>query len=416
MSVSLRSSAPYLKSLSIRSLLHQKWLDHADPWANFELVADLEELSRLNGWTYQEILPACLQECRGAFALKEDFLIWLDHGEKLLRQHRDYTRGAAFPRHWAAMLHSRFRYRMDSVFCCSVPDATVIREGGGVLSPEGRLLSEAAFIPGRLRKSELSPNGSKTLSGTYVSLLTMWGQKNISHFFFDAMLRTAALDDPGEFLYLVPQTLQSWHRGLCEIAGIREDQLVPVTSACMPVECLKIFHTSNSGCKPRRELLMTFRERALRNVSGNQNPERANRRLFIDRSRAKRRKLSNQKQIEPILKDYGFEIVRWEDYSMADQIRLASEAEVIAGPHGASLLNSLYCRPGAVLLEIFNPCWWDAITLRQSSLVGHQFWYCLGENASSDWDTLVNPSKLARVFDYMLGHQQFDYGAEEIHQ
>ena len=53
-------------------------------------------------------------------------------------------------------------------------------------------------------------------------------------------------------------------------------------------------------------------------------------------------------------------------------------------------------------MEIINPMWWDAATLRQASLVGHEFWYCFGEDASSDHDTRIAPDKLARILDYML--------------
>jgi capsular polysaccharide biosynthesis protein len=87
---------------------------------------------------------------------------------------------------------------------------------------------------------------------------------------------------------------------------------------------------------------------------------------------------------------------------MPEQVRLAAETEIMAGPHGTSLLNSIYAQPGIKLLEIINPAWWDAATLRQCTLMGHEFWYCFGENVSRDYDTAIAPRKLARVLDYML--------------
>ena len=110
----------------------------------------------------------------------------------------------------------------------------------------------------------------------------------------------------------------------------------------------------------------------------------------------------NQKELEPVLADRGFEIIQWESLSMADQVRLAAETNIMVGPHGTSLLNSVYSEPGIKILEIFNPLWWDATTLRQCSLMGHEFWYCFGENASPDYDMTVDHRKLARVLDYML--------------
>lgn len=403
-----------LKTFSIREFVRTKWRDRMDPEVVFDTLCDLEKVAPARGWPFYEVLPACIQECPGASALKEDFMLWVEQGGRLLRQHRDFGQGVHFPKHWASMLHSQFRYRMDKVFRCAIPGAVVIREGGGVVSPEGELIEEAFFLSGRLRRSQYPPPKEHVLPGNHVSLLTVWGEKNMGHYFFDAMLRTAALESVADYRFLVPPVVQSWHRGLYEVAGIRPDQLVPVNAPCVRVENLEVCHISSSGSKPRRELLLGFRERALSNVLGGVPPSRRDRRLFVDRSGAKRRKLVNQDQLLPVLKDYGFEVIRWEDCTMAEQVRLASEASVIAGPHGTSLLNSLYCKPGATLLEIFNPHWWDATTLRQCSLVGHKFWYCFGENSSSDWDTTISPTKLARVLDYMLGNRQFDVGAEEI--
>lgn len=403
-----------MKTFSIRNFTRAKWRDRVDPELVFDTLRDLEKVASSRGWALREVLPACIQECPGASALKEDFLLWVEKGPELLRQHRDFSQGIHFPKHWASMLHSRFRYRMDKVFRCAVPDAVVIREGGGVVSPQGELLSEAFFLSGRLRRSQYPPRKAKEFPGNHISLLTVWGEKNMGHYFFDAMLRTAAVEKLDEYRFLVPPSPRAWHQGLYEVAGIRPEQLVPVTEPCVRVENLDVCHISSSGSKPRAELLKIFRDRALRNVLRGEQPARRDRRLFIDRSGAKRRKLSNQKELLPVLKDYGFEVIRWEDCSMAEQVRLASEARVIAGPHGTSLLNSLYCEPGATLLEIFNPHWWDATTLRQCSLVGHTFWYCFGENSSADWDTSISPAKLARVFDYMLGDRQFDFGAEEV--
>lgn len=153
---------------------------------------------------------------------------------------------------------------------------------------------------------------------------------------------------------------------------------------------------------PRAEMLKRFRDLALTNVVPTP-PARRNRRIFIDRSAAKRRKLANQDELKPVLEERGFEIVQWESLTMPEQVRLAAETEIFAGPHGTSLLNSIYAQPGAKLLEIINPHWWDAATLRQCALMGHQFWYCFGENVSRDHDTRIEPRKLARVLDYMLG-------------
>ncbi|MEO6846655.1 MAG: hypothetical protein ABI443_04505, partial [Chthoniobacterales bacterium] len=60
--------------------------------------------------------------------------------------------------------------------------------------------------------------------------------------------------------------------------------------------------------------------------------------------------------------------------------------------------------------------WWDAATLRQSTLAGHEFWYSFGENVSTDFDTTITPAKLARVLDYMLESGGMDIPPEHSEQ
>jgi hypothetical protein len=333
--------------------------------------------------------------------LAEDFLSWAEHGRHMIRVHRDSRRGLDFGRNWAAYLHSVRRYEMDKVFSCHIPNATITTGEGAVLTERDEYVRDANLVPSSLRRSQFPASRGKPKPGRYVPLMTIWGAKNMGHYFFDAMLRVTLFDRLDEFKFIVPTRPQPWHLGLYEVAGIKPDQLVPADPNFTCVEELVGCHIATEGSMPRGELLRRFRELALANVVKNP-PARRNRRIFIDRSAAKRRKMANQKELVPVLAERGFEVVQWEQLSMADQVRLAAETEIMAGPHGTSLLNSIYAQPGIKLLEIINPHWWDAATLRQCALMGHEFWYCLGENVSREHDTAIEPRKLARVLDYML--------------
>jgi capsular polysaccharide biosynthesis protein len=392
---------------SLRYFFQQALRKHTDPVVVFPQLRDLQATSEERGWQYEELLPASIQVCPGAHALAEDFLQWVERGPKLLRVHRDSWRGLNFGRHWAAYLHSYRRYPMDKVFRCRIPEATVVSAEGAVLTNRGEYVTEANYIVPALRRSQVSAPRARPKEGRFISLMTVWGEKNMGHFFFDAMLRVAAFERLDEFRFLVPTELQPWHRGLIEVAGIKPHQLVPAEHPFTCVEELAACHIASEGSMPRGELLKRFRDLALSNAVPTP-PARRNRRIFIDRSAAKRRKLANQDELQSILADRGFEIVQWERLSMPEQVRLAAETEIMAGPHGTSLLNSIYSQPGAKLLEIINPHWWDAATLRQCALMGHEFWYCFGENASRDHDTRIDPRKLERVLDYMLGAPRID--------
>jgi hypothetical protein len=96
-------------------------------------------------------------------------------------------------------------------------------------------------------------------------------------------------------------------------------------------------------------------------------------RIYI--SRKKGRVMRNEKDLLPGLKKRGFEILSLEEHSVADQIKIFSQAEIIAGPHGAGHANILWAKPGTSLFEVFHPAWKHPCYSILSSLVGASYHY-----------------------------------------
>ncbi|HEY8696722.1 MAG TPA: glycosyltransferase family 61 protein [Rhizomicrobium sp.] len=83
-------------------------------------------------------------------------------------------------------------------------------------------------------------------------------------------------------------------------------------------------------------------------------PKPASRRLYINRSDARKRRIVNEAEIWPLFEARGFESVAAATLSFEAQIALFAEAAVVAGPHGAGFANMLFAPEGARLIEIVN--------------------------------------------------------------
>lgn len=83
-------------------------------------------------------------------------------------------------------------------------------------------------------------------------------------------------------------------------------------------------------------------------------PKAAWRRLYINRSDARKRRIVNEAEIWPLFEARGFESVAAATLSFEAQIALFAEAAVVAGPHGAGFANMLFAPEGARLIEIVN--------------------------------------------------------------
>jgi capsular polysaccharide biosynthesis protein len=83
-------------------------------------------------------------------------------------------------------------------------------------------------------------------------------------------------------------------------------------------------------------------------------------RLYISRSKASRRIVSNEKDIIKLVERYGFRIIYLEDLNVKDQISLFNNAKIIIAPHGAGIINFAYCSNPFRLLEIYPPNYLDS--------------------------------------------------------
>jgi len=82
-------------------------------------------------------------------------------------------------------------------------------------------------------------------------------------------------------------------------------------------------------------------------------PPRAPRqKIYVGRAGNPNRVLANEAQVAARAEAAGFTRVQPESLSVADQIRLFTEASHIIAPHGAGLANIVFCQPGAALCEL----------------------------------------------------------------
>jgi capsular polysaccharide biosynthesis protein len=71
--------------------------------------------------------------------------------------------------------------------------------------------------------------------------------------------------------------------------------------------------------------------------------------IYISRSKAKMRKVLNEEVVAEFLKQKGFVILNFEEFSFYEQMSMAHHAKCMVSIHGAGLTNMLFMKEGAVL-------------------------------------------------------------------
>jgi len=151
---------------------------------------------------------------------------------------------------------------------------------------------------------------------------------------------------PGRLM--VPTLTARWQWDSLAFVGVREDELLQVEKhVAITGEITFAGRINPSEDKLASLILPFFRE--LGAAARNDGPGR----IFVSRSRAKRRHLLNEAEVvDRLAAAFGFECVNAETLTFADQVRLFANAEIIVGTHGAGLANAVFAPPGAIVVEL----------------------------------------------------------------
>lgn len=137
-------------------------------------------------------------------------------------------------------------------------------------------------------------------------------------------------------------------------------------------------------------------------------------RIYVSRQGQKRRRVSNFEEVFDVIEPFGFEVVRPEEMSVEEQIRLFDQVDVILGPSGSAFANAIFAddatlvqlvphgRDGPHGLEV--PMWY-ILTGEQ----GLQYDHIIGKPTESDsgtWnknaDVQVPVDELERTIEHVI--------------
>lgn len=112
----------------------------------------------------------------------------------------------------------------------------------------------------------------------------------------------------------------------------------------VPTQTAPSGHYNDELIREVRNLLVGFYASELREMPGD--------RVYISRSLAPKRRIGNEEEVIEALREFNFRIIRAEDHSFREQVRIASQARYLVSNHGAGLTNMLFMGPSTNVLEL----------------------------------------------------------------
>ena len=127
-----------------------------------------------------------------------------------------------------------------------------------------------------------------------------------------------------------------------------------------------------------------------------QRPRRGNRRLFITRSDAHRRRILNEDAVVTLLASAGFEVFDASRHSFIEQLTAFYDASVVVAPHGAGLANTMFSRD-LLLVELFPQPYVHPHFYLLGANLGIKYKYVLGTRRGRHDDFECDISELTRI-------------------
>jgi len=287
----------------------------------------------------------------------------------------------------------------------TIHDALVLGSEGWVFTKGGMWYSQNSRnrIPWRWNDLPRSFRSPKQLKGRTLSIASDWGG-NYAHFLLDCLGRYAVFLKAGftegdvDHIYCTaPPT--AFARKLLFALGIPAEKIVFSDESpwLQAEELIAPTCPVQQGASP--PWVVDFLRKSLAPTDTG-----TGRRIYVPRDGS--RKVSNERELIDILKRYDFAFF---DHRSDDAARTFAGCDSVVGPHGAGLVNALFCRPGTNLLELTpsDHCFPFYYTLAESA--GMHFSYLPGKSLGSrDEGASISP------FDFHVDPWEFEAALQSI--
>jgi capsular polysaccharide biosynthesis protein len=252
-------------------------------------------------------------------------------------------------------LHGTTNYRGED-FLAVVRHGQVAHEGGIVVTADNRLLRDVSGLDhsmtdplNPLRRKFLSP--PRDIPGQ-VAVVTCRFHFNYYHWVMEALPRWACHVEQGigtDWVF-APRKYR-YQRETLELLGIPRARILRVTPYRHYRADKLVASSSQLPQVTPAKTDFLFQKLTAKLPRFDESP----RRIYISRRRCKWRSVQNEDEVCRALAPLGFRRYHLETMTVPEQISLFHHAECVIAPHGAGLVNLVFCRVGTQVIEIGTP-------------------------------------------------------------
>ncbi len=276
--------------------------------------------------------------------------------------------------------------RFPELYVTCIRRGRVATSEGTVISPDDQVFDQFAHQWGdpvwKNKVFDLPGLGRlENRDGKWATLIVPASGINVGHWLMDGVLRLSVLEAAGlagGAKIIVPDTQPKYTQPL-EALGYGPDRCGGLREGHWEVEELLVpSYLSPPG------FIRPWGGRWIRERLGVEDKPPGSRRLWISRNRARYRRLQNEDEILALLSREGFEKVELEGLTFREQVDVLSQANAVAGPHGAGMTDLLFAPHGTRVLEFFPPEFVNPVFYSMANSQDQEYYYLTGYSLPED--------------------------------
>lgn len=254
-------------------------------------------------------------------------------------------------------------FHRDQPYVCELPDVRIVGPTANPRASDGRYvrdaqgLAQSQMLQSVLAERLAAPLGHRRPPSerleTAVLFTNLWTD-NYFHFILDFLPRLRGVEEYERRTGVRPTlvvgaNISSRQYEYLERMGFGREDCYEYDGRGLAVDTLVVPY----GVRYKRSLIEWVRDRLLASVGPDDGARTFPSRVYLSRDDALCRRVRNQAELLAALEARGFEKVILSETSVADQIRIFANAEVVLGPHGAGFSNVLY-NPDVSVVELYG--------------------------------------------------------------
>ncbi|MDF0554112.1 tetratricopeptide repeat protein [Kamptonema sp. UHCC 0994] len=289
------------------------------------------------------------------------------------------------------IIFSENKYYLPKTFVAIIPEGRVWADviTSAVINSENKLVTDISTGCAELAISSDKLTPVEYIDGTVAFLSVRWGGAAYYHWMFDLiprfeLLRRSGIEIETIDKFIVNGTNRSYEKETLKTLGIPETKIIE--SSCglhIKAKSLVVPSICYQGVSQISKWACEFIHREFLREKNGQKIEKL-KRIYISRELASYRRFINEEEVLNFLDKWGFESVKLETMSVAEQAYCLANAEVVVAPHGAGLTNIVFCRPGTKVIEIFSPTYLPGCYWILSNICDLEHYYLIGESLENN--------------------------------